>query len=216
MRRAHNARMKILLFLGGRSLPKPSPLAGCFLGGLRPPKLSRWGWLANPWAGVAHPNAITPVGAHTFCPPLNPARGGGQNLSLQYISGAGASQRQPHTPLSRSGRGGQGGEDQQRIRTPSAKNSTPERGRGRWGMGEPGGCAPNNPALRRGWKGGTTLPLLPLRSLRANRTSEPAWRVPHWNAPAHGSGLPASTGSAQALLRSWRGPPLRAEPQGEA
>ncbi len=41
MRRAHNARMKIVLFLGGRSPPKPSPLAGCFLGGLRPPTPSR-------------------------------------------------------------------------------------------------------------------------------------------------------------------------------
>ena len=159
MRRAHNARMKILLFLGGRSLPKPSPLAGCFLGGLRPPKLSRWGWLANPWAGVAHPNAITPVGAHTFCPPLNPARGGGQNLSLQYISGAGASQRQPHTPLSRSGRGGQGGEDQ-----PAHPNAippvgahtfcpplNPDRGGGRGvGYAGPEGCAPKILHLRGG------------------------------------------------------------------
>jgi|GEM_PF-3431649 len=36
------AGMKILLFLGGRSPPKPSPLAGWFLGGRRgavPPRL---------------------------------------------------------------------------------------------------------------------------------------------------------------------------------
>ncbi len=35
MRMAHNAGMKIFLFLGGRSPPKPSPRAGCFLGGGR-------------------------------------------------------------------------------------------------------------------------------------------------------------------------------------
>ncbi len=31
----------------------------------------------------------------------------------------------------------------------------------------------------------------PARGLRADRTSEPTWLVPHWNAPAHGSGLPS-------------------------
>jgi len=47
----------------------------------------------------------------------------------------------------------------------------------------------------------TGLPIL--CGLRADRTSAPAWPVPHWNPPAHGSGFPPSTGSAQALQRSW-------------
>ncbi len=70
---------------------------------------------ATPGSRIPHP------------PALSPAREGGQNLALRHVSRTGVSQRQPHTPLSLSGRGGQGGEDQQRIRTTSAKNSTPER-----------------------------------------------------------------------------------------
>ncbi len=30
-----------------------------------------------------------------------------------------------------------------------------------------------------------------VRSLRADRTSGLTWLIPHWNAPAHGSGLPS-------------------------
>jgi len=34
----------------------------------------------------AHPNAITPLGAHVFCPPLNPAGGGGSMLRTAVTS----------------------------------------------------------------------------------------------------------------------------------
>ena len=64
----------------------------------------------------------------------------------------------------------------------------------------PGGRGPPTPC-----RCGDCAAPLPASPSRADRTSEPARLVPHWNAPARGSGLPVSTGSAQALQLRWSG-----------
>ncbi len=50
----HNAGMNILLFLGGLRPPKPSPLAGCFLGGGRGAAPPRPYAQTLPQAGYVH------------------------------------------------------------------------------------------------------------------------------------------------------------------
>ncbi len=57
--------------------------------------------------------------------------------------------------------------------------------------------SPHNKRRALSWEGCAIL--TPPPGSRADRTSEPTWLIPHWNAPALGSDLPASTGPAQAL-----------------
>ncbi len=98
-----------------------------------------------------------------------------------------ASGRHPPKTLHLKG-GGQGGEDQQRIRTPSAKNSTPERG-----SPPPLSVQPHPPETLH-------LKALPLSGAGANRTYGRRRAVWHWDALVGPYPRPRSSFAGEPVL----------------